>query len=253
MHLKVKHKEINPIQHELKIEFGWEEVEKHIPDILNEFKENTDIKGFRKGKAPENVVRAQIGEKRILERAAEKAAYDAFNEAIKDSASSTDSGQEVDPTEQKSTYPQPIAPPEIDLDEIKEGEPVSFTAKYCIQPPDPTKLADEYKKKHTPEIISPEDVFPQGPPNIHSHGPYSVPTDVLRNIPGVDLGDKFIPNASPQIPNPEGNISSQPGTQPEIPDPESYQGVRHQTIARLICIIHINCNLIYFANPACLV
>ena len=91
--LLIRHKEINPIQHELRIEFVWEEVEKRIPEILNEFKENTDIKGFRKGKAPENVVRAQIGEKRILERAAEKAAYDAFNEAIKGSASSTEFNQ----------------------------------------------------------------------------------------------------------------------------------------------------------------
>ncbi len=190
MNLIIKHKEINPIQHELKIEFGWDEVEKCIPETLNEFKENTDIKGFRKGKAPENVVRVQIGEKRILERTAEKAAYDAFNEAIKGSASSTDSGQEVDPAEQTSAYPQPITPPEIDLDEIKEGEPVRFTAKYYVQAPDPTKLADEYKKKHTPEMISPEDIFPEGPPNIQSHGPYSVPTDVLS--PGASLNHALI-------------------------------------------------------------
>ena len=169
MNLIINHKEINPIQHELKIEFGWDEVEKRILEILNEFKENTDIKGFRKGKAPENVVRAQIGEKRILERAAEKAAYDAFNEAIMGSASSTDSGQDVDPTEQKSTYPQPIAPPEIDLDEIKEGEPVSFIAKYFIQPPDPHKLADEHKKKHMPEMFSSKASLPEGSPDLQSH------------------------------------------------------------------------------------
>jgi hypothetical protein len=69
MKLQIKHKKINPLQHELTIEFGWDEVEKRIPEILNEYKENTDI---------------------------------------------------------------------------------------------------------------PEDVFPQGPPNIQSHGPYSVPTDVLN-------------------------------------------------------------------------
>jgi len=191
---KIQHTELNPIKHELRIEFEWAEVEERIEDTLKEFTKNSTIKGFRKGKAPKEVVRTHIGEKRIRERAAEKTAYAAFNEATKNSES-------TDPTEQKTAYPQPLTPPEIKLNDIVEGEPVKFTATYYSNPPDGQKLADEYKKKHMPEFthkfedsrmggtrfISPEDVFPQGPPNIQSHGPYSVPTDVLKGIPGREI------------------------------------------------------------------
>ncbi len=197
MRLKINHKEINPIQHELRIEFEWEEVEKRIPETLKEFKKNTSIKGFRKGKAPENVVRAQIGEKRIHEQAAEKAAYDAFNQVMKnsnqDDTQDSDDHKGILPADaisqmdkiKESSFPQPIIPPEINLDEIKEGEPVSFIAKYFTQPPDPHKIAEEHKKKHMPEMFSSKAGLPVGSPDLQSHGLYSNPADVLENLSGM--------------------------------------------------------------------
>jgi hypothetical protein len=228
MKIESKHKVISAIQHELTIEFEWEEVESRVPDINKEFKKNSTFDGFRKGKAPESVVRAKVGEKLIWERAAEKAAYDAFNQALKDSRESSDDSPSVpaeigtpDGSKSESGLPQPIMPPEIKLDELKEGEPVKFTAKYYVQPPDPAKLAEEYQKTKMPELISPDDIFPEGPPNIQSHGPYSVPTDILKNIPGVNLADSFIPKVLPQTANPEAQVPKRTQYQPEIPDPES--------------------------------
>jgi len=109
--MNVVKKEISPIQHELEIEIPWDEVEKRIPDAVREFQAVAEIKGFRKGKAPPKVVRAHTGEKRVLQAAAERAASDAFSQAGKD-------------LEKK-----PIAPPRLDLGDIKEGEPLTLTAK----------------------------------------------------------------------------------------------------------------------------
>lgn len=190
MRIKIKHKEINPIQHELRIEFEWGEVEKRIPETLEEFKKNTNFKGFRKGKAPENVVRAQIGDKRILEHAAQKAAYDAFNQAIKDSSQDNsqdsdmhnrmlpgDAISQMEKTQGLNLHP-PIIPPEIKLDELHEGEPVSFIAHYYVEAPDPHKLAQEQKKKQMPEMSSPKVNLPEGSPDLENHGLYSNPADI---------------------------------------------------------------------------
>jgi hypothetical protein len=211
MQLKTTHKELNPIKHQVEIEFPWDEVEKRIPEIIAEYRQNTEIKGFRKGKAPDGAVRAQIGEKKILDRAAEKAAYDAFNEAIKD-------------IEKK-----PIIPPIINLDDIEKDKPVKLIAKYYVEAPNPAKLAKDAQKTNMPEIISPEDVFPSGPPGIQSHGPYGVSLDALKSIPGVNLSDSFIPNVNMKIPDPAKIIPDPPKAKTEIPDPEDLMRPVHKT------------------------
>jgi len=202
MKLKVDSTTRSPLQHRLEIEVAWEELEKRIPQAVAWFKQNASIKGFRKGKAPDNVVRAHIGEKRILERAAEMLAGEAFEQAAKD-------------LEKK-----PIAPPKIELGEIKPGEPAKFTATYYVEPPDPETLAKEIREKHYPGMPSPEDVFPDGPPGIQTHGPFGVSPEALKKIPGLSLGDKFIPDPLLKAPDPQSAIPTTPSKPPDLPDPE---------------------------------
>ncbi len=103
MELKTKHRILSPIQHELEVEAPWAEVEKRIPDVVREFGASASIDGFRKGKAPHQVVRARVGEERILKRAAELVAGEAFSEAA------------------QTLEKKPLAPPELDIGEVTPG------------------------------------------------------------------------------------------------------------------------------------
>ena len=202
MEIKTNHKIISVVQHGLEIEIPGMELGKYIPKAVRWFRSNIIIDGFRKGKAPDAAVRAQVGEKRIKQRAAEMLAADAFDQAAKD-------------LEKK-----PITPPEFDIEDVKDGEPIKFTAKYYIEPPTPDELAKEIRDKHYPEIIRPDDIFPEGPPNIQSTGPNPLSPETLRNLPGLNLGDKFIPNPLPNIPSPQKAARLTEPPKLEIPDPE---------------------------------
>jgi hypothetical protein len=126
----------------------------------------------------------------------------------------------METSENRDNFKKPITPPEIDLDEIIEGEPIKFTAKYYIQPPEPDKLAAELKNKNMPYLINPEDIFPQGPPNIHSHGPSGVSIEAIKSIPGVNLADSFIPRVIPNITDPQSMIPKISNPDQQLPDPE---------------------------------
>jgi hypothetical protein len=202
MEIKTNHKIISPIQHGLEIEIPGAEFGKYITKAVKWFRSNIIIDGFRKGKAPDAAVRAQVGEKRIKERAAEMLAADAFDQAGKD-------------LEKK-----PITPPEFDIEDVNDGEPIKFKVTYYIEPPTPDGLAKEIRDKHYPEIIMPEDIFPEGPPNIQSTGPNPLSPETLRNLPGLNLGDKFIPNPLPNIPSPQKAVPVADPAKLEIPDPE---------------------------------
>ncbi|MCX6647674.1 MAG: trigger factor family protein [bacterium] len=71
MDFKFKHTVINPVRHKLEIEVPWSELEKRIPKAIAWFKPRVEIGGFRKGMAPEKIIRARVGEKEILKRAAD--------------------------------------------------------------------------------------------------------------------------------------------------------------------------------------
>ena len=158
MDLKTTHKSLSPVEHELEIEVPWNEIEKRIPDVINELKPNVEIDGFRKGKAPNRVIRTHVGEKRILQRAAEITAGEALNEAI----------QQLDK--------KPLAPPDLDLGEIAPDEPLKFKVKYFIEPPRPEELVKEISAKHRPDptMTPPDENIPLIRSGIPEHFPVLV-------------------------------------------------------------------------------
>ncbi len=48
----------------------WSEIETAKEKALHEFQKTTEVKGFRKGKAPLNLVKKEVGEQKLLEEAA---------------------------------------------------------------------------------------------------------------------------------------------------------------------------------------
>jgi hypothetical protein len=140
-----------------------------------------------------------------MERAADYAMSEAFNNIVKE------------------LKKQPIVAPVFEYNQIKPDQPFKFTATYYVQFPDPQEITEEIRKKHYKDIPKPDDIFKGLPPNIQSNTPgYEVSPDVLRNIPTLSsaLGDKFIPNPLPQIPDPRKSVRNPPDEKQEIPNPE---------------------------------
>ncbi|MBQ3124959.1 MAG: trigger factor [Clostridia bacterium] len=124
----------------LTFEVSAEEFEKAIDRAYNKNKSKFDIPGFRKGKAPKAIVIKNYTKAVFYDDALNDVLPDAYEAALKES------GLDV------------VARPEFDVEEIKDGEPVVFTA-LCTTRPE-VKLG-EYKGIKVEKVdytVSDEDV-----------------------------------------------------------------------------------------------
>ena len=69
---------------EINISISYEKLAAYKQMALAKLKENMEMPGFRKGKAPEKIIIEKVGEMRILEEASELAVKDAYIEILKD-------------------------------------------------------------------------------------------------------------------------------------------------------------------------
>ncbi|MFA5270247.1 MAG: trigger factor [Patescibacteria group bacterium] len=95
--------------------------------------ESIEVKGFRKGKAPMDVVAAQVGETRILSEASELAINQYYYQAVMQ--------EEV----------APVGPPKITVDEVGMEKPIKFTAEIAVMPE--IELGDYKQIKVKPESV----------------------------------------------------------------------------------------------------
>lgn len=100
----------------LTFEVSAEEFEKAIDRAYNKNKSKFDIPGFRKGKAPKAIVIKNYTKAVFYDDALNDVLPDAYEAALKES------GLDV------------VARPEFDVEEIKDGEPVVFTALCTTRP-----------------------------------------------------------------------------------------------------------------------
>lgn len=100
----------------LTFEVSAEEFEKAIDRAYNKNKNRFDIPGFRKGKAPKAIVIKNYTKAVFYDDALNDVLPDAYEAALKES------GLDV------------VARPEFDVEEIKDGEPVVFTALCTTRP-----------------------------------------------------------------------------------------------------------------------
>lgn len=120
-----------------------ETVEKYRDEAIKHFGENLDIKGFRKGHIPEDVVIKTAGEMAILEEMAEMALSANYPEILAE----------------HKIYP--LGRPEIIFTKLAPGNDAEFKIKTPIMPevelPDYKKIAKETKEEETGEVTE-EDV-----------------------------------------------------------------------------------------------
>lgn len=126
-------KKLPKSQIEFEIEISAEEFNRFINQAIFDLGKDLEIKGFRKGKAPKEIIEKEIGQGKILIEAADLAAKENYKKAI---------------LENKI---EPIAPPEIKIKKLSRGDSFIFLAKTSVLPeiklPDYKKIAAQVKKK----------------------------------------------------------------------------------------------------------
>lgn len=138
--MAVKCEEVEKNLSKLTFEVSAEDFEKAIDRAYNKNKSKYNIPGFRKGKAPKAIVMKYVTKAAFYDEALNDVLPDAYEAAVKES------GIEV------------VARPEFDVEEIKDGEPVVFTALVTTKPE--VKLG-EYKGIKVPKIdytVTDEDI-----------------------------------------------------------------------------------------------
>ena len=121
---------------EIFFELSWQEFSPYLDKAVLEFSERMEFKGFRPGKVPREIVEKEIGQGKILEKAAELVIREKYPKVV------IERNLEV------------IGAPEVEVLKLALKNPFSFRIKVNILPeiplPDYRKIAQETPKK---EII----------------------------------------------------------------------------------------------------
>lgn len=123
--MKIEIKTLAGSQKEIYTEVPQNEMEKYIEKATNEISKANAFDGFRKGKAPKNIVVHNIGMEKIFAEAVQKAMDDAYQKAVKDNRLI------------------PIGHPQASIKKAAPGNELVFTLTMAILPD--VKLGD-YKK-----------------------------------------------------------------------------------------------------------
>lgn len=100
------------------IEVPFEDYKKHIEHAAEHISEHVEIKGFRPGKAPYNMVSAKVGEMVIYEEALQSIVESSYYEAL-----------QTQDIKEKVFYE-----PEIKIEKLAPGNPIVFTAELMLVP-----------------------------------------------------------------------------------------------------------------------
>ncbi|MEX0934724.1 MAG: trigger factor [Candidatus Paceibacterota bacterium] len=122
----------------------WSDVESHRKGVIDHFRKNLDLKGFRKGNAPDDAVKKEVGSDRILHEMAERALQNAYPKIV---------------SEEKLTT---IGRPHISITKLAESNPLEFKAETALMPevdlPDYKSIAEKIMAEEIEAEITDKDV-----------------------------------------------------------------------------------------------
>ncbi len=131
--MKTTVQKLNSSQLELKIEIPAEEFKSFMEKAILNLGQDIEVEGFRKGKAPKEVIEKKTGQEKILQTAAQECIRENYIKAIKE--------QNL----------EPLGQPEIEILKLAPGNSFEFKAKISILPeiklPDYKKIASQVKKR----------------------------------------------------------------------------------------------------------
>jgi trigger factor len=123
-------------------EISADAFESYRSHAIGHLSNNIEVKGFRKGKAPENVIAGMIPEMAILEEMANHAIMEAYPKML---------------GEHKVNA---IGAPAVQITKIAKGSPLAFTLRTAVMPeitlPDYKKIAKEENKETPVEVTDAE-------------------------------------------------------------------------------------------------
>ena len=114
--MAVKSEQVEKNLVKLTFEISREELEKGISEAYKKNAKKISIPGFRKGKVPKAMIEQYYGEEVFYDDAINFVLPEIYDAAVKEAG--------VDP----------VARPEIDIEEIKKGEPIVVTALVTTKP-----------------------------------------------------------------------------------------------------------------------
>jgi len=127
---------------ELEITVGAEEFKKFFDKALGQLGQDLEVKGFRKGNAPNSTIEEQVGSERALMTAADLAVNDAYRRAL---------------AENKI---EAIFYPKVEVKKLAKGDDFVFSTKTAVLPeiilPDYKKIVSALKKE--PVAVSSEEM-----------------------------------------------------------------------------------------------
>jgi len=123
--MKVDIKKLEKSQIELKFKLSKEELNSFVDKATKSLGKDLEIKGFRKGQAPNYIIQAEIGMERILASAAERAIKEKYLQAVKENNL------------------EPISQPKAEILKLAPGNEFEFKLTVAVLPE--VKLPD-YKK-----------------------------------------------------------------------------------------------------------
>ena len=132
---------------ELTITIPWAEIQSTYQVVVDETVANSEISGFRKGKAPKKMVEENLDKTKIYEETIKRLVPKSYTDAV----------TEVNVT--------PIMMPQIDLKSAEEGKDWVVIAKTCEKPTvtlkDYKKAVSDLKAAKTKKLFIPGDAEPK--------------------------------------------------------------------------------------------
>jgi len=137
---------------EIKVTIPFEEFQPYLERAIRIFSEEIEIEGFRKGKAPPEMVKKLVKESALLEKAAELAIKKTYPQVI----------QELSTTNQLPSTRPPIGPPEITITKLAAGNELEYSIKLALLPevklPDYKAIAQRVVEEKIKVEVSEEEV-----------------------------------------------------------------------------------------------
>lgn len=125
---------------ELDIELDADAFQKYLARAVRRLGETVAVPGFRKGNVPEDMLVQKLGEKTILEEAAEEAAKDTYGQAIDEHTLTT------------------VGPPKIEIMKLARGNPFHFRARAALLPKVTLGQLHSVKVSRKPITVTDEEI-----------------------------------------------------------------------------------------------
>jgi trigger factor len=115
--MNVDKKQLENSQIELNVELSYEEFKPYISQGTTQVSQETEIEGFRPGKAPYDVLKQKVGEMTILEKAARLAVNNTVQKAL-----------------DENLERQPIGQPRVDITKLAPNESMQYKVVVALLP-----------------------------------------------------------------------------------------------------------------------